>query len=433
MPPGLLRSCALCFVWLLWLLAPAFQVEAADPAAVDAYLHREGRAFDPASGAGAELIEPRGRSFYLLGEMHGVAANNQADLGLLKYLHRTAGVRTYVSEISYSYGSQLNRYLESGDPGILDFLFAKMNHSGDRSADKRRFWSDLRDWNSTLPAAEGIRIVGVDLERFDPEITVANLRWILRSPAAPRSLRPVVEQVGRFPVGSDDPAVRRLAAALRGSVDRDRAAYAGWLGAQGLEDLELSLGNLEQRFHGQDDPAHFDEWRDAAQYRNLRRIVARLPAGSIYGRMGSAHVLQRRFDECDRLSVHLEGPDSPWAGRVIGIWPVYDHCQNLAYVNGAYTAVPCSDDPALAKVFARSARGPLTLFKLDGRDSPFRRPADLAGRTWTWKDNGFRLPSSEATPLPVTPGGFAGGATADYFQYVLLFHGAAAARPLPGT
>ena len=141
---------------------------------------------------------------------------------------------------------------------------------------------------------------------------------------------------------------------------------------------------------------------------NLRALDAHTPLGPTYGRVGFAHVLQHRFDGTDWLSSYLHRAGSPWAGRVVGIWPIYDHSRRLALANGRYGEVACADDPALVEPFADAARTNLTLFRLDGADSPFRRLLSI-------------------------PGGAEGGVTTDYVHYALLLRQAPADTPIVVT
>ena len=400
----------------------------AHPRAVVNYLRTHQATVDPAGNAGAELLDLAGKEIFLCGEIHGVAATNAVDLNLLRYLHAHAGVRTYISEISSSHAECLNRYLATGDETLLDFLFSRMNHVNDRSRDRRQFWIDLRAWNQSLPAAERVRIAGVDLERFQPEITVAAMQRLLQGREVPPEISAAVQRVEQIAPQAGDETVKTAIDALETSVATHRARYATLLAEQ-LTDLDLAVANLKQRFRCFGDRAHFDAIREQAMEENFRVIAAHTGKGNFYGRMGSAHMLQRRFDDCDRFAARLGAAGSPWQGKVLTIWPLYLDCENLAFRDGRYTHVPCRDDPVLAAPFALAAKGAITLFKLDAPESPFWRRSEGNGGLWLWRDDRFKFVGRAGESFPGA-GGFAGGAVADYFQYVVLFRGAKAAESL---
>jgi len=239
----------------------------------------------------------------------------------------------------------------------------------------------MRRWNQALPAAERVTIAGVDLERF-PGISLAFLR----------------QELG--PLGESG-AVEKVAREVAASRPRFLAA----LGPDRLFGVEEALRNLRDRtragsFQG---PA-FDEFRDRAIFGNFLAISGRLTPGSIYGRVGFAHVTQHAYDGGHWLSYYLNRRPSPWAGRVVGIWPLYAHSRRLALLNGHYQIADCEDELGPTGPFVAAAPTDLTLFQLVGPGSPFSR----------------RL---------VVPARAEGGVTTEYFQYVLLLKNTPPAQP----
>jgi hypothetical protein len=371
-------------VWLALLCAGPW-ARGAGELGVAQYLASHAAAL-PAGGLPADLpsgfLAAAGPRLYLLGEVHGAATNNDADLTLLKTLQRTAGVRTYLCEVSYAQSWYLNRFWEKGNATLLDLVFTQLRgRTVDGSQEKRAFWENLRRWNESLPAAERITIVGVDFERFSG-ISLAFLR---------QELGPLGES------GAVEKVAREVAA--------NRPKFLAALGPDRLFGVEQALRNLRDRtrastFHG---PA-FDEFRDQALSGNFLAMTGRLPPGSIYGRVGFAHVAQHRYDGSYWLSYYLDRRPSPWAGRVIGIWPLYVHSRRLALLNGHYEIVDVDDELGPTGPFEAAASSDLTLFQLGAPGSPFRH----------------RL---------IVPARAEGGATTEYFQYVLLLKNTPPARP----
>lgn len=378
------------------------------------------------------LIRLDGVRVFLVGELLGVADTNPTDLALLDYLNRVAGVRTYVGELSYAHAALLNRYLATGDTRILDFIFKQMEGSNTCSVQKRQSWIDLRNWNLSLPPDRRIRIVGVDFERFRPELTLAYLRDCLRGSSSNAA---AAQALGLLHAAGPNPSPERahaLTDGLAALLRRRRADFAAALGPN-LYDFAFGLRNLEDRFRCFADRARFDELRDRVMYDNLVRQERHRPLGVIFCRIGSGHVLQRRFDGMDRLGGLLAGPGSPWSGAVASFFPLYVDSKHLATVGGFYHPAGCDDDPRLLAPFAREAMGRATLFRLTGAGSPFARDVPAPGEAWRWGDNQLRYcgrsgPGDEGRLF----GGLGGGVATDYFQYVVLFSGATAnARFVP--
>lgn len=419
---------------LFWiLLAGGAGIAAArgqdpDLAAATAFLraNRVALPLAPEPRPAIALVAPSPAKIFLVGELLGVAETNPTDLALLSYLHDAARVRTYLGELSHAHAELLNDYLGSGDTRILDFIFEQMEGSIVCSREKRQSWIDLRRWNLRLPPNERITIVGVDLERFRPELTLAYLRRLLRA----GSRNPAVAQAGSLidAAGPHPPpeAARALADALAARLGRGRADYAAALGPR-LFDYELALRNLEDRYRCYADPTRFDQLRDRVMYENLCLQERHRPLGPMFGRIGSGHVLQRRFDGVDRLGELLAQEGSPWKGRVASFFPLYASSRHLATDGRPYHAEACDDDPRLLAPFLGAASGPVTLFRLAGPLSPFDRDRAAPGEVWRWGSNQLRFAGApNAVGNGRLFGGFDGGVATDYFQYVVLFEGARA-------
>lgn len=58
----------------------------------------------------------------MAGELHGVKMNYELQLGLIKYLNSKAGVRYILGEFGYSVGEYINKYLDTGDEKILEYV-----------------------------------------------------------------------------------------------------------------------------------------------------------------------------------------------------------------------------------------------------------------------------------------------------------------------
>jgi erythromycin esterase-like protein len=111
----------------------------------------------------AKLLDFHDKQILFLGESHGIAINEDLDLALLKYLHREAGVRVYLGEFGYAAGFALNQYLQTGDEKILDYVVNEFKGSVAWTKERREFYVKVHQWNASLPPADQIRFVGIDV------------------------------------------------------------------------------------------------------------------------------------------------------------------------------------------------------------------------------------------------------------------------------
>lgn len=326
------------------------------------------------------LIELSGKRVVLLGEEHGMATMEDLDLAMLRYLHRAAGVRVYLMEIGYAYGCLLNRYLESGDEGVLDAIMRDSARSMAWTKERRAFFAGLRRWNESLPASDRLRVVGVDVEH-QRILALSYLDELApnRSMAAPE-IREILAKLGPIQSERDGRIVAKFIRELAGSVAAHRPAYAALLGDR-LFDFELVTGNLVHAvefYEERNSPKGF-AIRERTMFETFRKVYERMGYGVWYGRFGGFHVYRRRAENLDRFAALLDGPGSPVAGRVASIIPLFSHSEAMG---GDYRAHQVDTDAAGSHPFASAAfAGPMTLFRLDAEDSPFRQrvPGFLQG------------------------------------------------------
>lgn len=135
------------------------------------YLNRNKKIFD-----GTTFFHEGSRDFFggreegkviLLGENHGHAEVQEVDKSLLIYLNRTKGVRYYVAEIDSLKARRLNAYLagEIRNDSLLRSIVADSENNMPQQAVREMFdkWSDIYDYNRTLPDSMRISVIGVDI------------------------------------------------------------------------------------------------------------------------------------------------------------------------------------------------------------------------------------------------------------------------------
>ncbi len=147
--------------------------------------------------------------------------------------------------------------------------------------------------------------------------------------------------------------------------------------------------------------------RDKQMYENFIRIHNRLPTGKYYGQLGLSHVFQRQTSYVDWFGSILN-KNPMFQDKVLSIVYVYDNCKylyptDLRDYQGVMTTLDLKLD-----ILKKYAKGESTLFKLNGRDSPF--------------DKKLLWPIVHKIPE--------GGVTTDYFQYIIMIRNSKALTSL---
>ncbi len=338
----------------------------------------------------------------LLGEIHGLAHGQIADLALLKALHGQAGVRYYLGEFDAAQADAFNQLLESGDPNRIDSVFIAWRERGLQwaNADFRDKLLAIAVWNAALPERERIRFLGVDEIQDRP----AYCDWLRQ----------------RMRAGRQSVALNSLRAALE---DPARCSSAGALAQAALADArELDPVTADGIAALATDASTDDrEERIAA---NIARQLG-LHRGRFYGLWGLSHVVKAEVNGTEPMALRLV--QKGIRVRSIALlnlggemmMPMQAADGKIAYGTMGYTVD--SADAVLVngiEPFVAEAQAPLTLFTLDGEDSPFRN-SDALTRV------GGRL--GQMQPFSIDPATAPGGFWSDA---VLISRGSPATRPL---
>ncbi len=359
-----------------------------------------------------ELLLPglEGKKIILAGEAHGVGINSELVLELLTFLHGKADVRYFLWEGGYALGSLLNNYLQGGEEELLDLVFTQLEGTAFWSKEQYFFFKKLAEFNEELPPGKRVGVVGIDLEL--PLTSAIIFLGSLLGKETPESLKPLEEMAGNHKKLEGESQL------YSSRVRLETMQMAVYL----QEIIELEGENL-QEFLGEDWFAFqyglrrliqtHETWGEGPQVReentfsNLLELAPHLERGNFFGQWGGNHVLQRNHSQVNWLGSFLNGPRSPWAGQVLSIYYVYDHCKRMdprTYQARDYTSEEIRD----LAVLRRAAPAEISLFWLDAPGSPFREEIHFLTR-------------------------HSGGVTTDYFQYLIMIRNQSASNPLRKT
>ena len=339
-------------------------------ARVSAFLAQNREALDLSGGGAhlaARLIDPN-RLIFLLGESHGIALSEDLDLAMLQYLHKAAGVRIYLAEISYAEGCLLNRYLDNGDEQLLDFVMNQFEGSIAWTKERKAFYQNFRRWNLALPPGQRVRFAGVDIEH-QRNVALRFLRELAKQPdhAAPTAIAEVVGKLQGLG-DANDGNLPNVAADLDAALKAHHAEFAEFLSRR-LFDFELVTENLVKalEYYKDHDSQKSNELREQVMYDTFLKLYPQFGGAKCYGRWGSAHIFQRALDRGETFAMMVNRPGSPVAGEVASILMIYQDTQALQMPG---YRVQNADSPAeWIAPFAGAAIAPLTLFRLAGIDA----------------------------------------------------------------
>lgn len=107
----------------------------------------------------------------LLGEVHGYADNQKLDQYFLKFLNQKAGVKYYIAEIDSLNSNKLNHFLRGNtkDQNLLKEVVVAIQKRIPQQSSKELLekWSDIYDYNQTLPDSLKISVIGIDTDFND--------------------------------------------------------------------------------------------------------------------------------------------------------------------------------------------------------------------------------------------------------------------------
>lgn len=338
----------------------------------------------------------------LVGEVHGIAHGQQADLVLLKTLHAQAGVRHYVGEFDAAQADAFNQLLDTGDTAAMDAVFAGWRSRGLQwaNADFRQKLVSIAEWNRGLRPRDRIRFVGADEIQDRP----AYCRWL----ANRIKIVAVDSELSNFKSVLDDPARCKNAGGLA-ELALKHASQLDAVTVDGIAAFATDAATSDR-----------EEKIAANIHRNMKKL-----RGRFYGLWGLYHVVKAEVNGTAPMALqllrkgialrsiailNLDGkmmfPAQQPDGKIaFGEIPYSVNDANIVTVNGI-------------EPFAETATSAMTLFTFSGRNSPFQK-SDVLTRV------GGKL--GRMQPFAVDP---ATAPTGYWVDAVLISRGSPATRPL---
>lgn len=348
-----------------------------------------------------------GKKIFMAGEAHGVGINSELAFNLLLFLHKNAQVRYFIWEGGYALGNMLNRYVQGGEELLLEMSFSQLEGTALWSEEKYDFFRRLYEFNALLAPEKRIEVIGIDLD-LPLTAPVLFLDYLLAEKEA-ENLEPLRDLAADYRKLEGDVQqysyrVRRetlqLAVLLEEKIEREGEHLEKTLGDD-WPDFKHTVASLlrTHRVWGEGPQAREDN-----SFSNLRELDSDLERGAFFAQWGGNHVLQGNQAGVDWLGSLLNSESSPWAGQVLSIYYIYDHCRLME--PKTYREVDYSSrEVRELETLRRAAPSEVTMFWLAAPGSPFSEEIHFLSR-----------PSR--------------GVTTDYFQYIIMIRNQGASSPL---
>jgi len=377
--------------------------------------------------------------FIFMGEIHGFAGAQAADLALLKMLNLKVSLRYYLVETDDAKAWMLNNYLADGNEVWLKQVFRSWQQDTAQWANKEYYekFTELRHWQQKLPEHKKIRVIGIDQPQ-DLPIYAQYLRAINDSAQHKNMFRNDLEQLAvLLETGTPKASEKQSAELLQRLNSEEKNAQIVFHSF--YNPLLLLLENLSRT----------DTPRDQAMFLNLQRHIGlqKLEKEKMYGFLGLFHCLQTSYNNVKPFACLLKEYYKEEQIRSIACFytdgqmmvPYIAQMQNMMPAemvsmlrqmnpgfagNDKYLPIPyscSSSNPVMEKVEHTeilekySAPNTAELFRLNAKNSPFLHTRTYAELKGSW---GMTLSNPDDV-------------TCNAFQYLLLFRNAKPANPLP--
>ena len=258
---------------------------------------------------------------YMGGENHNYwSENNAIELKMLKYLHKTKGVRNLVIELGYARGYLLDRFIND-DSSYYKLL------DNNTAYQYLNFYQELRTFNQSLPLDQRIHVYGVDVERFPDDAPILLSHLLKKEDHLPEKLEFFSEVMHSYAAYSKD----RYSNYYYQDEDEDKEIDEGYyidentfMDNKVIDSLLTEYQLLKYTLHaylGADSTIfkttiqsmqdyrtylkynrmpHQYIYRERYLFKNMMRLLQADTTSKFYGQFGRCHIAQKKLEgECD--------------------------------------------------------------------------------------------------------------------------------------
>lgn len=295
---------------------------------------------------------------FFTGEYHGRLGNEKISLEMLKYLNKTSGVNYLICELQYSVVSKLNKYIETGDEKLLSEAVNVVRQRNPAYAGENyyKFWQGIYEYNKTLPKDKKIQAFGIDID-FQSDYTVSILNDLIPTKEPPAEISEKLKKFKSMLTNDEisNEEALNITSALKEDFNDKAQVYKAFFG----ENFNEFRNNISSMVNTIKYAKTEDVNRDELIYDNFMRIYKENPKGKYYGQFGAFHIYRQNFlDSGKTFFTFAKMMENKGNLKVLSIPIIY-----------SYSADLMSDADNLAN-------GNFSIFKLNGKGSPYRKSQD---------------------------------------------------------
>lgn len=358
------------------------------------------------------------------GAYHGSSKTEEAEIALIISLCENNGLRYYVAETDMGIAHFLNEYLTSGDEVLLKDLII---HYGTRVPQERTVevfekWKKLKKINDALPKNRKLTVLGPDpvvSYKYNYKLLLSLIKDTKDWYHAEQLQNTVAIDTTDFSPYYDSFSKRELIAFVD-DFESDKLKYSRKVTDSAKFDAVISLLKTS-----------FGKYRREEEiYRNYARLYAEynLKDALAYARYGFFHVMKAKEGKAVSFFTKLLDSKLYSNENLVSIIAYFNESEVIwddKYVDGEYshstTSVEGSGDSSQEyfrgiDALKKQKVSGLTLYKLDGRKSPYNLPGctDL-----------IEIVTPEKTTVDYT-----GQTTVSFINYALLISNSKASRSI---
>ncbi len=271
----------------------------------------------------------------LTGEIHGIKSNYEMKLALIKYIKQKNNFKYLLAELPYSVTYYINNYLETGDISILDNLPVSSRYTMFPSYEDFYQWELLYDFNQSLPEAERILVLGIDLES-DMFLAFSLINDILAKKDISNNMENIVSLIDESislinqSLQNKYKAVENCNIILQ-DIEKNRDIYKDFLSDDlvVIENVIRNIVKYKESTSKKGDFVEYNNFRDMMIYSNFEIFDNILPEGKYFGQFGFGHVLQDFNFNVSWFASYLNEEKSKYNNRVLSVVYNYVNCETI--------------------------------------------------------------------------------------------------------
>lgn len=348
------------------------------------YLAQNAVAIDTHSDGGQEVFEGAGLEkyrIYLAGENHGIAANFEFQLYIVRYLYENQGVRNIIIESGYSDAELLNVYMQTGDSGILKNIMANYKGTFSYSKDMEKFYKNLYEYNKTLPEDAKLRLIGIDVQHQIGTGVDYLLYLIPETKDVPDD---VLADIRALENAKKESSYNlETFQLINVSLTANKEAYIKYLG-EDYPRFKKALDNIIQNYECVREGEY--EYLLAREKEIIENFISQyeeLDNGKFFGMLGVFHThLNGQLDgegTAFNLATYLNSRYAETKGQIASFTVKYYECNYMDKETGKSEKLPSS---FIEEMMAETAKSDFTLFTLDKDGSIFVRDGSTGSQQY---------------------------------------------------